>query len=165
MLKKRVMIFLGCLIFYISSSFAWHDAAPQSNILIFVSFSMPKESLRQWLLQADLIKAPVLIRGLVHHSFRETTKAVMEIVSREHGGVLLDPLLFRKFNIEKVPAVVVTDTKCLKEEVQKKCETFDVIYGNVTLEYALKEIARQEDALSLYARSALKQLTKNHHAS
>jgi conjugal transfer pilus assembly protein TrbC len=154
MIKKNLMT----LAFYfslLSASFAWNNHAPTSNVLIFVSFSMPKESLRGWLREANLIKAPVIIRGLVHQSFRETTNAVMGILPNERGGVQLDPLLFRRFHIEKVPAVLVARTDCLRDET---CHEFDVVYGDVTLNYALKTIADRSDAVSPYAELARKEL-------
>jgi type-F conjugative transfer system pilin assembly protein TrbC len=138
--------------------FAWNKNAPSSNVLIFVSFSMPTASLRGWLKEADKISAPVVIRGLLHNSFRDTTKAVMDIVSDNRGGVQLDPTLFKRFHIEKVPAVVVIDSACLAKE---DCNNFNVAYGDVTLDYALREISRQNDSLSLYAESALKQLKES----
>ena len=142
-------------IFNAPSILAWNDQAPSSNVLIFVSFSMPKESLRGWIKQADRIKAPVIVRGLLHNSFRDTTKAVMDIISDNRGGIQLDPTLFRRFHIEKVPAVVVINSDCLAQET---CHSFDVIYGDVTLDYALKEIANQDDQFSPFAESALQKL-------
>jgi conjugal transfer pilus assembly protein TrbC len=157
--KKYLMMMIMCLnIFNVSSLFAWNTHAPSSNVLIFVSFSMPKESLRGWLRQAELIKAPVIIRGLVHNSFRDTTKAVMDIIPNNRGGIQLDPLLFRQFHIEKVPAVVVTRADCAAQET---CQEFDVIYGDVTLDYALKEVANQDDPFSSYAELALNRLKEN----
>lgn len=149
------MIVIWTIMIHSISIFAWNNKAPTSNVLIFVSFSMPKASLRGWLQQADRINAPVIIRGLVHNSFRDTTKAVMEIITDNRGGVQIDPTLFKRFHIEKVPAVVVIDSACLSKE---ECGNFHAMYGDVTLDYALKEIARQNDSLSIYAESALRQL-------
>lgn len=149
------MIMTWLLMLNSPHNFAWNKNAPSSPVLIFVSFSMPKASLRGWLKQADRLNAPVIIRGLVHNSFRDTTTAVMALVTDNRGGVQLDPTLFKRFHIDKVPAVVVIDTACLAKE---DCQNFHVVYGDVTLDYALKEIARQNDSLSLYAESALQQL-------
>lgn len=137
--------------------FAWNVNAPASNVLIFVSFSMPKESLRGWLKEADKIKAPVIIRGLVHNSFRDTTTAIMHLVTDNRGGFQLDPTLFKRFHIEKVPAVVLISASCLARE---NCNEFNVMYGDVTLDYALKQFVKQDDSLSLYAESALQQLSE-----
>jgi conjugal transfer pilus assembly protein TrbC len=98
-------------------------------ILIFVSFSMPKESLKGWIAQAKKIGASVYIRGLVNNSFKDTTKAVSELIQDQPGGLLIDPTFFKKYFIAEVPAVVVTSD-----------DSFDVVYGDVTLDYALEKL-------------------------
>jgi conjugal transfer pilus assembly protein TrbC len=159
MAKKALLtIFIFvCVGANIESAVAWNANAPTSNVLIFASFSMPKESLRGWLNQADKIKAPVILRGLLHNSFRETTQIVMDTLSERRGGIQIDPTLYKRFHIEKVPAVVVISAECL---VNEACYDFDVVYGDVTLDYALKKIVDQNDAFSHFAEIALKQLNQ-----
>lgn len=137
------------------SAYAWNKEVPGVNVLVFVSFSMPKESLKNYLLEARKIQAPLVIRGLINHSFRDTTKAVMALLPDNKGGMLLDPTLFKRFNIKKVPAVVVIDKACLLDD---KCADYDVIYGNVTLAYALKKFSQQVSSQSSIATDALKAL-------
>lgn len=145
-------LFYLMILFPFNSSYAWNKEVPGSNVLVFVSFSMPKESLRSYLSEARKIQSPLIIRGLINHSFRETTKAIMALLPDNKGGMLLDPTLFKRFNIKKVPAVVVIDKSCLMDD---KCINYDVIYGNVTLAYALKKIEQQGDAQSALATDAL----------
>lgn len=128
------------------------------SIFIFVSFSMPKESLRGWLREADKIKAPIIIRGLVKNSFRETIKTVYEILPDKRGGIQLDPTLFKKFKIDKVPAVLVAESSCITKPI---CQSYHVIYGDVTLSYALKELSKTNDVISKQAEIALKQLSRD----
>ena len=104
-------------------------------VLIFVSFSMPKESIKGWIFQARKIGAAVYIRGLVNNSFKDTTKAVLELVQDQPGGLLIDPTVFKKYSITQVPAVVVTNS-----------DSFDVIYGDVTLNYALERLSKNSYA-------------------
>ena len=108
----------------------------QIPIIIFVSFSMPKESIKGWITQAQKAGASLYIRGLFNNSFKETAKAVSELVQDQTGGVLIDPNLFKKYSITQVPAVVVVNEKDEKNEK----EDFDVIYGDVSLDYALEKI-------------------------
>lgn len=105
----------------------------KSPILIFVSFSMPKASLKGWMTQAQRINAPIYIRGLINNSFKDTFKAVGELVEDQKGGVLIDPPLFKKYSITQVPAVVVRE---------QDSNLFDVVYGDVTLDYALEKIVK-----------------------
>jgi conjugal transfer pilus assembly protein TrbC len=101
----------------------------QLPIIIFVSFSMPKESIKGWITQAKKVGAAVYIRGLVNNSFKDTAKIISGLVQDQSGGLLIDPTLFKKHSITQVPAVVVVNR-----------ESFDVIYGDVTLDYALEKI-------------------------
>ncbi len=104
-------------------------------IIIFVSFSMPKESIKGWIAQAQKAKAAIYIRGLINNSFKDTAKAISELVQNQEnqaGGILIDPNLFKKYSITQVPAVVV---------IKNEKNDFDVIYGDVSLDYALDKIS------------------------
>ncbi|HZW61156.1 MAG TPA: type-F conjugative transfer system pilin assembly protein TrbC [Candidatus Babeliales bacterium] len=137
--------------------------ASESNVLVFVSFSMPQTSIKGWMNEAEKIHAPVVIRGLVNNSFKATIQKMTELASDNHGGVQLDPTLFKTFNIKQVPAVVVTNNaNCLPN--QTCTNTYDVVYGDVHLDYALEKIARQNDELSSIAQTALATIRENHHA-
>lgn len=114
--------------------------ANKSQILIFVSFSMPKASLKGWMTQAQKINAPIYIRGLVNNSFKDTFKAVGELVEDQKGGVLIDPPLFKKYSITQVPAVVVRE---------QDSNLFDIVYGDVTLDYALEKIVKMSSRTDL----------------
>jgi conjugal transfer pilus assembly protein TrbC len=150
------IIFLLILMF-IKQVWAFNE---DQNVFIFVSFSMPEDSLRGWLREADKIKIPVVVRGLVNNSFRDTTQVVMKLTN-QHGGVQLNPILFKRFGIEKVPALVVADASCVN---QNQCEHYDVMYGDVTLEYALEKIVNAEDDFSSYAQSLLQELKEKNTA-
>ena len=123
---RLVFIFIICAMTSIQAF-----SSEKQSILIFVSFSMPKASLKAWIHDTQKIHAPIIIRGLVNNSFKDTQKAIFDLIKEDHslGGMQIDPLSFKKFNIEKVPAVVLT-----------RGQDFDVIYGNATLDYALKKL-------------------------
>jgi len=123
----------------------------QERIIVFASFSMPAASLKGWMQEAQRINAPVVIRGLVNNSFKTTMQKMAELTQDNHGGVQLDPTLFQHYQIKQVPAVVVA-----------RGDNFDVIYGDVTLSYALGKVVDQQDDMSSIAGRALKQLRDNH---
>lgn len=130
-----------------SASMLVPEAAPVP-IMIFVSFSMSKESIKGWIAQAKKIGAAVYIRGLVNNSFKDTTKAVLELIQDQPGGLLIDPTLFKKYSIAQVPAVVVTSGN-----------SFDVVYGDVTLDYALESISKAvQVSESKYLLDAIKKV-------
>lgn len=160
-------ILTGILLFLIGLSVTQIGRADTlnstGNIMIFVSFSMPEKNIKEWLQQAELIHAPVIIRGLVNNSFKETIKKMSLLTADNRGGVQLDPTLFQKYQITKVPAVVIKkSSNCLPAQTCE--ENYDVIYGNVTLSYALKKVIAQNDLLSPIAEDALKEM-KGHYAN
>lgn len=118
----------------IKNDFSKMDARTKEiKTLVFVSFSMPETSLRQWLSDAHKIGASVVIRGLKNNSFKETAEKIIKLLDKTNqGGLEINPLVFREYHIAKVPAVVVVD---------ESLHNFDIVYGNVSLEYALKIIA------------------------
>lgn len=108
-----------------------------SAILIFVSFSMPETSLIAYLHDAKKWHASVIIRGLIENSFQKTFMRVAKLVKDSGGeGMQLNPLLFKQFSVETVPAIVVSNEK----KIASDSKNFDVLYGDVPLSYALKVI-------------------------
>lgn len=92
-----------------------------ARTLIFVSLSMPKESLKGLFKEAEQQQAYLVMRGLKNNSFKETA----EILKEFQIGVSIDPALFEKYHIRAVPTFVKIDDK---EPL--------VLKGNVTLTYA-----------------------------
>ncbi|AUQ43904.1 type-F conjugative transfer system pilin assembly protein TrbC [Yersinia ruckeri] len=101
--------------------------------LYFVSFSIPEEGLKIMVNEADRLHIPATVRGMVNNDMRQTANAVLRLVTEDkRGGVQIDPMSFRTFGINAVPALVVT------------CQgKFDRIAGNINLTGALKHIAEK----------------------
>lgn len=119
------------------------------SVYIFVSFSMPKESLQQWSAQAQKIHAPLVIQGLVDDSFTKTQQAVAALSSEHPSGVVLDPRLFRQYHISQAPTVVIVHPTALKPcPPNQSCwqpDATDVISGDIGLEAALRIVADRGD--------------------
>lgn len=99
------------------------------SILIFVSLSMPKESLQKLYGEAESLGVPLIIRGLKNNSFKETA----EVLKNLSISVQIDPNLFEEHNINIVPTFVAIS----------KNETLQ-IKGNISLSYAQRKF---EEAL------------------
>ena len=128
------------------------------SVIVFVSMSMPRQSLITTLHDANKIKASVVMRGLVHNSFKETFQEIAGLVIEAgNGGIELNPQAFKRFHIETVPAVVVIspDHPCLTHEVCDRERDYDVMAGNITLVAALKEIRDRGVAAPQEARHAI----------
>ena len=117
---------------------------PVPKVLVFVSFSMPLQSLKQWIISAHQAQATLVLRGLVNNSFKQTIHAVHQLTQKGIGGISINPIAFDAFAIHKVPAVVVIDQSLsLKEGFQVPKKDFDVMFGDVSLRFALKKIVEQ----------------------
>ena len=115
---------------------------PQEGVIVFVSFSMPKASLQQLLVEARRYHVPVVVRGLVNNSFQQT-KATLDSILKKgklalNGSVQLNPMWFRQFNITQVPAFVAYK-RAENCPLGKACNDarFDVLTGNISLDQAL----------------------------
>ena len=112
-----------------------------SQVLVFLSFSMPEKSLHAWLLQCKTSGATPVIRGLIHNSFKETMQVIQRLSQTTGVGMQLDPILFKTFEITKVPAVIyVKDAPICSANMNCKPITYDRLYGDVTLDYALEKM-------------------------
>ena len=111
------------------------------RVLVFLSFSMPERSLSAWLMQCKQSGATPIIRGLINHSFQQTLVALQSLGQKTGVGVQLDPVLFQTFSIAQVPAVVyVKDIPECPSNMNCLPASFDRIYGDVTLDYALEHM-------------------------
>jgi len=137
------MVFITLVMFTVTSL----ASEMKSDVIVFISFSMPKESIKGWMNEAAKINAPVVIRGLVNNSFRETLNRVNELTGDNKGGVQIDPMLFREYKVSQVPAVVV-----------RNANDHDVVYGDAHLDYALQTVIKKSDELSPVANLALQKL-------
>jgi len=156
-MKRVISIILTCLL----GTTAWADktAAPAIDIaalsreyqavsaatvspsaptlLVFVSFSMPEDSLKALQREVNGVGGQLVIRGLIDNSLKATASAVSGVLDNGRGGLSIDPPSFSRYHITKVPAFVVTNGQ--------DDDDFDVVYGNVTLEAALTELANKGD--------------------
>ena len=110
------------------------------EISIFVSFSMPEESLRAWVIQARQFGANIYIRGLVDNSFPKTAKKMQSVLREsDQGGISIHPVLFREEKIEVVPTVVVR-YRNRKGEARR-----GVIRGDIPLMECLKLVLEKQN--------------------
>ena len=113
--------------------------------MVFVSLSMPKAALAQWVHQAGLIGAPLVLRGFVDNSLSKTKAAISKKLGKNITGFVINPNAFEQYHIQTVPALVV-----LNEQNQTQ---YDVVYGNVNLFSLLKIIEDNGGAGAATAKS------------
>lgn len=79
-----------------------------TQLIVFISTSMPAASIKQWAKQADLLGAELVIRGFINNSFKDTVMLAQELFSIDKvGGFNVDPLKFKSYGIHAVPSVVL----------------------------------------------------------
>lgn len=131
--------------------------------LIFVSFSLPEASLRALLAEAGRTGAPLVLRGLVENSMQRTTARLGELLGTENDreasaestpSLAIDPTLFERFDVDKVPAFVLpqdTIAPCTPEgcPVPEHLK----VAGDVSLTYALGIMAREAGGTTLGGRA------------
>ncbi|MDQ9128469.1 type-F conjugative transfer system pilin assembly protein TrbC [Serratia fonticola] len=105
---------------------------PQAGAVVFASFSMPENDLRQRVADATERGIPVVLRGMVGGDMRQTANAVVKLVKDSNqGGVQIDPVAFRTYGVQSVPVLVVTCGEGL----------YDRVHGDITLADALRKVA------------------------
>ena len=118
--------------------------AGRGDVVIFVSFSMPKQDLLELSRQAKEMGATLVLRGLKDNSADATRIAAADV---NPGGVEWDihPELFKQFKVTKVPTFVVANAKSgsLDEEGCSPEATYASLSGNISLEQALETVRRR----------------------
>lgn len=160
LLTLAVLFSLMAVVLASGNSIAYSQPITNPKVLVFISFSMPKESIKAWMQQAQKIGASVIIRGLINNSFKETVLVMNQFVD-EGGGVQVDPQQFERYDIQQVPAVVLSDSSDLKSSHYNETQ-FDVVYGDVSLDYALIALANARNSRSEAAKQLASALRENH---
>lgn len=114
---------------------------------VFISFSMPEMSIKQWLQQAEKAHTQVFLRGFVDNSFKKTINKATLVIKDNSQGFLLDPKEFERYKIEKVPAVVFVDDN----------QEFITVYGDVGLLPAAQLAATRAESKA--AKEVIEKLT------
>lgn len=149
---------------------------PNERIYIFISSSMPMETLRNYVRDVAKLKDPnvrLVMRGLVGGvtHITPTMRFISDITRKDTAcdpeksrcqryaaGVNVDPLLFRKYGIDRVPAIVygrnlsVLDPG-LSEGLERNLASGEsyTIQGDVALSYALERFRSETGGQALSA--------------
>ena len=127
-------------------------------LMIFVSSSIPKTALKDLIIQAKQSGGILVFRGLIG-SLRNTQEFLGNI-SKDNVSAIIDPRLFDLFQIKTVPTFVVLSNNMQNCE-SSACNVspiHDRIAGNITLEYALEQIADGDGEAKNIASSFLKKI-------
>lgn len=95
------------------------------KLLVFISCSMPQESIAELLKHAHEHQAILVMQGLKDNSFKKTAEFFKEFGDLPNG-IEINPELFSKYDIKAVPVFVL-----LKDD-----QEVTRLSGNVTLDFA-----------------------------
>ncbi len=116
------------------------------DVLVFVSLSMPRETLRLLADQTSRAGGALVLRGLKKDSMMVTLKEVQEILDGQDVSWQIDPEAFRRFGIIHAPSFVVArQTEGCQGDCAKMAmpaDSFVKVAGDVSLDYALDAIGR-----------------------
>lgn len=130
------------------------------NIAVFVSFSMPKHSLKQLVVDAAKAGVPIYIRGFWNGSLAETVKFSSRLFDNSDaetqdkellGGLLIDPRMFRIFQVDHVPTFLAFEGSlpdCDTLQCNVNMPEHDRLSGNISLKKALKTLANSGNVAS-----------------
>lgn len=130
-----------------------------SDLIVFVSFSMPDDLLSSYSAQAKEAGATLVLRGLVEQSVNKTQLRAIPL-NKPLASWDINPGLFRKFNIQHVPAIVLADSKDsqVMEEGCARPSAYLEVEGAVSIRQALLLMRSRGDGI--LAKDAGKRLEK-----
>jgi conjugal transfer pilus assembly protein TrbC len=117
-----------------------------NDLLVFVSFTMPRESLKRLISQTNRVGGTVLFNGFKNNSLKLTAMAVNEL-EEERVNIQIAPDAFKQYKINAVPTIVLAKAAAIGMVGKEGCalpDNYTAITGDVSLEYALKEIAKRD---------------------
>ena len=127
-----------------------------NGLVIFLSSSLSPNLWTQY--QNDIMRynARAVIRGFIDGSMKKTIHFMNDIKNRK-AGIEVDPKLFKKFNITKVPTIILYDQEqCTNDECTPN---FDKITGTVGIRYFLEKVEQEGDL----SKKAIEILSKSHY--
>jgi hypothetical protein len=84
------------------------DNSPH-QLYVFVSLSMPQSRLINLLQEAKLYGGIVVLRGLKNNSYKDTANFMQPIIKKAAAGIIIEPNLFEKYDVNKVPTFILND--------------------------------------------------------
>jgi len=146
---KRPNHFIAGCIWLVALLWGWPVQAGDGSsgitpnrLYYFWSFSVPEESLKEVFADGEKIGLVAVLRGLPEGSPKESLVRLKRLLGERKVEVMIDPLLFRLYDIQSVPSLVYA------ENVNSSCEHCEpaprhwTVSGNVSLPAALEHLTR-----------------------
>ena len=141
------------------------SSAPAKDVpelMVFVSFSLPKETLQRIVSQAEKSGAVLVLRGLHGNSLTRMGEEIARLVGDRKVTAIIHPPAFKQFKVRQVPALVLARSGQASKIGEDGCapvSSFIRVDGDVTQDYALDLIERQAPAWAEVARRYAERLS------
>ncbi len=128
-----------------------------SGLVVFVSLGMPRPSLERLVVDAERVKATLVLRGVQNRSVTKTAQTIAELIGKRTVSWQIDPALFTRFQIGAVPSFVLIDpskpilVSCNEGQCQQAA--YAKVAGDVSIGHALGAIEQQDRDLAATARA------------
>lgn len=115
------------------------------NFYMFASFSLSDTHLRQMMDYAKAYNGVIVLRGIENNSFQKTGEHIQALAKEgEEASIIIDPTLFKEFQVVQVPSYVLSKRK--ECPVGVTCRAYyDKIIGSITPKYALEKFIEKGD--------------------
>lgn len=127
---------------------------PRPALQIFVSSSMPKQLLKNYVLEAKNYGGVLVFIGLPGGSIHKLTDLIMEISSEDSSAMQIDDEAFAAFGIISVPTIVLSKSAPIFQG-ETLAQNNDKVTGSITIKAALELFAKNGD-MAIEARELLK---------
>lgn len=116
----------------------------QPKLYVFVSLSMPRESINRIVNDAERAHSILVLRGFVGKKFKDTVRTIKEVIGDRKIGIVIDPKKYEMYHVSQVPTTVLAIKEPQGCNRQKACiqneKDYFSVEGDVSLQYALEKI-------------------------
>jgi len=124
------------------------------EMMIFVSFSMPRESLRRIVEQSERTGARLIFRGFKGDKMTDMATHISALLGKHHVEAVIHPPAFSQFKVNQVPALVLAQSDA-GNQLDSGCaqpDRYVKVTGDVSQDYALEYIERTSPQWAATAR-------------
>lgn len=133
-------------------------ASGKTDLLVFVSLSMPESSLMRLVRQAERAGAVLVLRGLKDNSFKVTSEEIRKYEQKAHATWQINPPAFTKFAVKSVPSFILVKADQALQTGVDGCAgagAYAAVSGDVSLDFALERIIRAKAGFESAAQGYL----------
>ncbi len=124
------------------------------EMMIFVSFSMPRESLLRIVEQSERTGARLIFRGFNGDKMTDMSKRISALLGNHRVEAVIHPPAFTQFKVNQVPALVIAQSDA-GDQLDSGCaqpDRYVKVTGDVSQDYALEYIERTSPQWAATAR-------------